>query len=155
MSQHDSMRIRLAEPRDAGEIIRFNQAMAFETEQRRLPEAVISAGVRYVLDHPEAGFYLITEQEDTTVGSLMVTYEWSDWRNGYFWWIQSVYVVPEFRRRGIYRRLYAEVKRLAATADDCRGFRLYVEKENTGAQKTYEALGMAPCPYIMYEEAKQ
>ncbi|MBN2414697.1 GNAT family N-acetyltransferase [bacterium] len=148
------MLIRRAEAKDAEEIIRFNQAMAFETEKRRLPDEVISAGVGHIFTHPEAGFYLVAEEGGVTAGSLMVTYEWSDWRNGCFWWIQSVYVLPEFRRRGVYRRLYAEVKRLAAAADDCCGFRLYVEKENSPAQKTYEALGMAPCPYIMYEEAR-
>ena len=152
--QEKDIHIRRAEEKDASEIIRFNQAMAMETEQRRLPDDVITRGVGHVLDHPESGFYLIAERQGVTAGSLMVTYEWSDWRNGSFWWIQSVYVLPEYRRQGIYRHLYAEVKRLAERNEECCGFRLYVEKENRSAQKTYESLGMKQCRYILYEEER-
>ena len=96
--------------------------------------------------------YLVAEQGDEIVGSLMVTTEWSDWRNGFFWWVQSVYVRPEFRRQGVYRALYTEVRIHAKAQPDVCGIRLYVENENEGAQKTYEALGMKKTGYRLYEE---
>ena len=145
--------IRLAAERDAGALVRFNQAMARETEALELELEILAAGVRNLLRHKEHGFYVIAEEREAgAVGSLMVTYEWSDWRNGFFWWIQSVYVAPEFRRRGIYRRLYEFVKELAAKEESVRGFRLYVEKENRVAQRTYEQLGMTETHYLMFEE---
>jgi ribosomal protein S18 acetylase RimI-like enzyme len=113
----------------------------------------LTAGIENLLRHKRHGFYLIAEtSEAEAVGSLMITYEWSDWRNGLFWWIQSVYIAPQFRRRGIYRRLYEFVKELAAKQDGVRGFRLYVEKENRTAQRTYEQLGMSETHYLMFEE---
>ena len=144
--------IRLAEERDAETLIRFNRAMARETENRALSSDVVSGGVRALLKHPEYGFYVVAEKNSEVVGSLMVTPEWSDWRDGFFWWIQSVYVRPEFRRRGIYRRLYGYVKARAAEERDICGFRLYVERENTVGQRTYKALGMRETCYKMYEE---
>jgi ribosomal protein S18 acetylase RimI-like enzyme len=117
----------------------------------------LTAGVRNLLRNDQYGFYVVAEAADSAgrkevVGSLMVTYEWSDWRDAVFWWIQSVYVAPESRRRGIYRRLYEFVKDLAAQQNVC-GFRLYVERENVAAQRTYERLGMTEAHYKMYEEA--
>lgn len=145
--------IRLAEERDAGALVRFNRAMAHETEALELDLETLTAGVRTLLQRNEHGFYLIAEEASAgAVGSLLVTYEWSDWRNGLFWWIQSVYIAPEFRRRGIYRRLYEFVKELAAKETQVRGFRLYVEKENRVAQRTYEQLGMTETHYLMFEE---
>jgi ribosomal protein S18 acetylase RimI-like enzyme len=147
--------IRLAEERDADALVRFNQAMAHETEALELELEILAAGVSNLLERKEHGFYLIAEERGAgAVGSLMVTYEWSDWRNGLFWWIQSVYVAPEFRRRGIYRRLYEFVKELAAKEAGVRGFRLYVEKENRVAQRTYEQLGMTETHYLMFEELR-
>lgn len=147
------MRIRLATPADAGVLIEFNAAMALETEGKELLPDVIGAGVRSLLGNPAAGFYLLAEQ-DSAVGSLMITKEWSDWRNGTFWWIQSVYVRPEFRRRGVYSRLYRQVKRLAAGDRRVCGFRLYVEQENRRAQATYRAAGMKKTRYFVYEALK-
>jgi ribosomal protein S18 acetylase RimI-like enzyme len=98
------------------------------------------------------GFYTVAEEGERIVGGLMITFEWSDWRDGWFWWIQSVYILPEYRGRGIYRLLYEFVKELARTKQDVCGFRLYVEKENTHAQKVYERLGMEASYYLMYEE---
>lgn len=144
--------IRRAEERDAETLIHFNSSMARETEHRELPLDIISAGVRALLKHPEHGFYVIAEREGEVAGSLMITREWSDWRNGFFWWIQSVYVRPEFRRQGIYRRLYEYVKAKAAQDTNVCGCRLYVERENLVAQRTYEALGMQETSYRMYEE---
>jgi ribosomal protein S18 acetylase RimI-like enzyme len=147
------MRIRLATPADADVLIEFNAAMALETEGKELLPDVIGAGVRSLLGNPAAGFYLLAEQ-DSAVGSLMITKEWSDWRNGTFWWIQSVYVRPEFRRQGVYKNLYRHVQELASKDPAVCGFRLYVERENERAQATYSALGMKPTHYLVFEELK-
>ena len=147
------MRIRLATPADAGALIEFNAAMALETEGKELLTDVIGAGVRSLLGNPAAGFYLLAEQ-DSVVASLMITKEWSDWRNGTFWWIQSVYVRPEFRRQGVYKNLYRHVQELAANDPKVCGFRLYVERENSRAQATYSALGMKQTHYLVFEELK-
>jgi ribosomal protein S18 acetylase RimI-like enzyme len=126
--------------------------MAWETEQKQLDEDILTKGVSALIVDANKGFYLVAEQNDLVVGSLMVTTEWSDWRNGVFWWVQSVYITPEFRRKGIYAQLYTQVKALAEQQQNVCGFRLYVEKENLIAQKTYESLGMQPTHYLMYEE---
>ncbi len=146
--------VRRAGAEDADAIIAFQKRMAHETEDRTLDDARVSAGVRHVLAHPDHGFYLVAVDDGELVASLMVTTEWSDWRNGLYWWIQSVYVVPSHRRRGIYRRLYAEVKALAQADPKICGYRLYVERDNEAARTTYEALGMAPTPYLLYEETR-
>ena len=148
------MRIRLARPADAPDIAAFNAAMALETEGKRLFPEVIGAGVRSLIRSPKAGFYLLAETKAGIAGALMITKEWSDWRNGAFWWIQSVYVRPEFRRRGIYRRLYRHVQRMARGDSRACGFRLYVERENRRAQATYRALGMEKTRYLVFEELK-
>ncbi|MDQ3684748.1 MAG: GNAT family N-acetyltransferase [Acidobacteriota bacterium] len=148
--------LRLAAEHDVDALVSFNRAMARETEAKELAVETLTAGVRNLLRNDQYGFYVVAEASDAAgrkevVGSLMVTYEWSDWRDAVFWWIQSVYVVPEFRRRGIYRRLYEFVKNKAAEGNVC-GFRLYVEQENVAAQRTYERLVMAEAHYKMYEE---
>ena len=152
MSDFNDLTIRRAQSHDIAAIIEFNQAMALETEGRRLPDETIGAGVEGLFYAPQYGFYLIACERQTAVGSLLVTFEWSDWRNGVIWWIQSVYVKPEWRRRGVYRRLYEHVKTLAAAQGSVRGFRLYVEKENVTAQQTYQSLGMRESDYLLYEE---
>ena len=147
--------VRRAAARDREVLVEFNLAMARETEAKELSPEVLRAGVAHFIERPQYGFYVVAEDGGQVVGSLMVTYEWSDWRDGLFWWIQSVYVRPADRRRGVYRRLYEHVKRLAAAGDsEVRGFRLYVEKENRVAQTTYERLGMAETHYRMYEELR-
>ncbi len=149
--------LRLADEHDVDALVRFNRAMARETEAKDLAVETLTAGVRNLLRNDQYGFYVVAEAADAegqqkVVGSLMITYEWSDWRDAVFWWIQSVYVAPEFRRRGVYRRLYDFVKERAAEQNVC-GFRLYVERENVAAQRTYERLGMTETHYKMYEEA--
>ena len=146
------MKIRLAEAADAAAMTEFNQLMAMETEGKRLEPAVISAGVEAVFGDPAKGFYVVAEEAGEVAGGLMVTYEWSDWRNGWFWWIQSVYIRPEYRGRRLYSDLYAFVKEKAAAAGNVCGFRLYVERENEHARRVYEKLGMAESHYLMYEE---
>jgi ribosomal protein S18 acetylase RimI-like enzyme len=149
-----SLLVRLATPADAAVLTEFNAAMARETERKELLPEVIGAGVRSLLSDPASGFYVVAEEDDRVVGSLLVTKEWSDWRNGSFWWIQSVYVHPQFRRRGIYKRLYRHVQELAAQDPKVCGFRLYVERENGHAQATYRSLGMTETRYLVFEELK-
>jgi GNAT superfamily N-acetyltransferase len=154
MNQSITFAVRRAQPGDADSIAEFNSAMALETEGRALIPERIGAGVRRLLADPALGFYAVAEHEGRVIGCLMVTNEWSDWRNGLFWWIQSVYVVGQWRRSGVYRRLYEFVRELAAREPAVCGFRLYVEKENVAAQRTYAALGMTSTDYLMYEELK-
>jgi ribosomal protein S18 acetylase RimI-like enzyme len=128
--------------------------MARETEGIELIPEVIGAGVKAMIENPQMGFYLVVELDNGIQASLMVTTEWSDWRNGIFWWIQSVYVRPAYRRQGLYRELYARVKELAEQEPAVCGFRLYVERDNVNAQQTYAALGMSETDYRMFEELK-
>lgn len=146
--------IRLGEKSDAQRICDFNVAMAWETEKTKLDPKVTLAGVNGLLENPEHGFYVVAERQGDVVASLMVTTEWSDWRNAFFWWIQSVYVAPDFRRQGLYSAMYRFVKTKAANRPDVCGFRLYVEVDNHIAQKTYKARGMVELHYKMYEELK-
>lgn len=145
-----SIQIRQAKTDDVQRIATFNQKMAIETEDKLLPDTVILPGVEAVLIDPVKGFYLVAEVDGTMVGQLMVTYEWSDWRNGQIWWIQSVYVESDYRGKGIYTSLYEEVTRLAKS-QNVRTIRLYVEKENQVAQTVYERLGMEETIYKLYE----
>lgn len=146
------MIIRRATLNDASALSQFNQNMAYETEGMTLIPEVIDAGVKTMIENPQLGFYLVAESAGVIAASLMTTTEWSDWRNGIFWWIQSVYVLPEYRRQGLYRKLYQEVKSLAENEAGVCGFRLYVEHENTVAQSTYNALGMEETHYKIFEE---
>lgn len=147
------MNIRAAKAEDAAALVEFNQAMAFETEGMRLDEAVLRNGVGAVLSDAGKGFYVVAENADAQiVGGLLVTFEWSDWRGAWFWWIQSVYILPEERGKKIYGLLYEFVKTEAGKKGGVCGFRLYVERENERAQKVYEKLGMEQSHYLMYEE---
>lgn len=146
------MNIRLAIEKDAPELVEFNQAMALETEGKHLDSEILKSGVESVFNDEKKGFYVVTEADGKIVGGLMVTFEWSDWRNSWFWWIQSVYILPEYRGRSIYRLMYEFVKDKAKQKKNVCGFRLYVEKENVNAQKVYEKLGMGSSHYLMYEE---
>ena len=148
------LQLRRGEMRDADTIANFNAAMALETEGKGLIPEVIGAGVRRLIETPSLGFYLVAEHDGRVVACLMITNEWSDWRNGLFWWIQSVYVQQDFRRRGVYRRMYEEVRALAKADAGVCGFRLYVEKENEVAHATYASLGMKETDYLLYEELK-
>ncbi len=144
--------IRTTTLADADIITEFNQLMAMETENKRLPDNTIASGVKRLMQKPEYGFYLVAENSDKAiVGTCMVTMEWSDWRDGLFWWVQSVYVKSDYRKQGIYTAMYQKIRELAAKEPDVYGFRLYVEKDNLIAQKTYEALGMQATDYLLYE----
>jgi len=148
----DDVTVRTATAGDIETLARFNRNMAAETEDKTLDADTVRAGVRALFDDPARGFYLIALREGRVVGSLMITTEWSDWRNGTFWWIQSVYVRPAARRTGVYTALHHDVRRRARATDDVCGLRLYVERDNETAQETYEQLGMTQTSYRLYEE---
>ncbi len=146
------MNIRLADRSDTDSLVEFNQAMALETEGKKLEDEKITSGVAAVFGDPNKGFYVVAEDNDRIVGGLMVTYEWSDWRNAWFWWIQSVYILPEARGKSLYRRMYEFVKERAEAAGNVCGFRLYVENDNAHAKMVYDKVGMTASHYLMYEE---
>jgi GNAT superfamily N-acetyltransferase len=137
---------------DANAIVDFQQAMARETEEVTLDRDVVTRGVQAVFDDPSRGRYFVAEAEGRVVASLLITYEWSDWRNGVVWWIQSVYVVPEHRKRGVYAGLYAHVKQTADAS--VKGIRLYVDRRNKPAQEVYRRLGMDGDHYLVFEWMK-
>lgn len=145
------LRIRPATADDVARLAAWAEAMAWETEHKRLDPDTVRRGVAGVFEQPGRGRYFIAERNGVPVGTLMLTYEWSDWRDGDWWWIQSVYVEPAHRRQGVYAALHAHVQVLARASERVRGLRLYVERDNTRAQQTYEALGMADAGYRMYE----
>jgi GNAT superfamily N-acetyltransferase len=142
--------IRNAERPNIPFLVECNAAMAMETEHKTLDRDVLARGMAAVFDDPRRGFYLIAEHEGEPAGCLLITYEWSDWRNGDWWWFQSVYVVPAARRAGVFRALYAEVERRARATPDVIGLRLYVERDNVRAQRTYASLGMEEEAYRMF-----
>lgn len=143
--------LRRATPADAGTIAAFNQHLAAESEDTRLDPDTLLAGVKAVLADPAKGFYTVAELDGEVIGQVLVTFEWSDWRNGWFWWVQSVYVRPDRRRGGVFRRLFEHLTALAAENPEVIGVRLYMEATNTPARSTYERLGMAGTPYQVME----
>jgi ribosomal protein S18 acetylase RimI-like enzyme len=144
--------IRDAVADDCETIAGFQEAMALETEGKPLGATLIRDGVSNAFADPDKGFYLLAETDGTVAGSLFVTKEWSDWRDGWFWWIQSVFVPTQFRRRGVYRALHQEVRARAKAKGGVIGIRLYVERENDRAQETYRTVGMSATPYLLFEE---
>lgn len=148
------MIIRKATIDDRFTIGEFQVAMALETENLRLNPEVVKNGVNAVFNNPSKGIYFVAEKAGNVVGSLMITFEWSDWRNGNVWWIQSVYIKPEFRRMGIYSKLYKHVKKIVVEDENIRGLRLYADKTNQVAQNAYQKLGMDSNHYSMFEWMK-
>ena len=143
--------VRKATLPDAEQILSFQQAMALETEGIVLEESVLREGITQVFHSINKGFYLVAEENHRLVGSLLITYEWSDWRNATFWWIQSVFVAPKWRRKGVYRSLHQHLLQMIESQGDICGIRLYVERSNAVAQQTYKELGMTPSHYDLYE----
>lgn len=143
--------IREAHAGDGSTIAAYNRRMALETEGKELADDIIGPGVMTLLGDRSKGRYWVAEADGRTIGQLMVTYEWSDWRNGTIWWMQSVYVHPDWRRQGVFSALYRHVESLAAAAPDVIGLRLYVEENNKRAQQTYEGLGMTRPRYLVME----
>ncbi len=143
--------VRPAGPDDRDVLVDFNAALAAETEDKQLDRERLSVGVAALLADPAKGRYLVAEEDGRVLGALAITTEWSDWRDGWFWWIQSVYVHAEARGRGVYRLLHEEVLRQARVREDVCGVRLYVEEDNTAARRTYERRGMHETSYRLYE----
>ena len=148
-----SVRIRPATLADVETLVAFNEAMALETEGKRLDSNKLTLGVANLIESPNRGKYLLAcTSEGRVVGQLMHTFEWSDWRNGDVWWIQSVYVTPDCRRRGVFKALYEAVRTMACASGGVVGLRLYVERHNKNAQATYLAMGMKDAGYSVMEE---
>ncbi|HEY0231828.1 MAG TPA: GNAT family N-acetyltransferase [Dokdonella sp.] len=148
---NDALRVRNATIADLPFLVESNAAMALETEKKVLDRTVLERGVAAVFEQPARGFYLVAEYAGHSAGCLLITYEWSDWRDGEWWWLQSVYVVPAARRSGVFRALHGCIERRAAARSDVIGLRLYVETENHRAQSTYTELRMQRAPYVMLE----
>jgi GNAT superfamily N-acetyltransferase len=142
--------LRDATRADVDALVEFNAALAWETEHRRLDPAVLRPGVAAVFDDARRGFYLVAERDGAVIGGLLVTFEWSDWRCGEWWWVQSVYVRPQARGQGVFGALYRAIEARARAAGAV-GLRLYVERDNLRAQRTYATLGMDETHYRLYE----
>ena len=144
-------KIRQAQKEDAELIIDFQLKMAKETEKLELDKSLVSKGVKAVFDDPGKGVYYLADFDNKTAASLLITYEWSDWRNAWVWWIQSVYVLPEFRRKGIFQTMYRHITKLSEARSDVGGIRLYVDLTNSRARKVYENIGMNGDHYQLFE----
>ena len=156
MPMPDHIIVRTARREDADAIVAFSAAMALETEGRRLDITRLREGTLALLDAPERGFFMVADiapqAPPQLVGQLMITFEWSDWRNAAFWWIQSVYVAPTWRRQGVYRRMHDVVTARAKADPKVCGIRLYVEQTNRTAQAVYQHVGLAPSAYAVFEQ---
>ncbi|WP_321287324.1 GNAT family N-acetyltransferase [uncultured Sunxiuqinia sp.] len=148
------MIIREANIKDAGQIAEFQLAMALETENIQLDKTTVDLGVKHVFDDQSKGTYYVADRDGKIIASLLTTYEWSDWRNGTVLWIQSVYVSPEFRGTGIYKKMYSHIQGLVKKEDHLKGIRLYVDQSNTPAQQVYQKLGMTAEHYQLFEWLK-
>ncbi len=146
-----TLTIRPATPADAPVVAAFNVALARESESKELDPVLLTAGVGAVLADPSKGVYTLAESGGEVVGQMMLTYEWSDWRNGWFWWVQSVYVRPDARRGGVFRALFADTLARAAADPGVIGVRLYMEPGNDHARATYRALGLVEAGYEVFE----
>jgi GNAT superfamily N-acetyltransferase len=144
--------IRHARPEDRPAIVEYNALLALETEGKFLDRGVLARGVAVALADPDRLRYWVAEAEGQVIGQAAVTREWSDWRNGWLWWLQSVYVHQGFRKRGVFRALFAQIRAEARAAPDVIGIRLYVDEKNQKAQHTYAALGLKPGGYHVFEE---
>ena len=148
------MKVRKATTDDHEKLVEFQLEMARETEGIELHLETVERGVKAVLKDWNKGNYYVAEINGKVVSSLLTTFEWSDWRNGTVLWIQSVYVMPQYRRRGVYRSMYAHIKTMVLSSDDLKGIRLYADKSNLPAHKTYKNLGMNQDHYITFEWLK-
>jgi len=148
------VRIRTANVDDAEVISGFQLAMALETEQLSLDKGKVTSGVHAVFIDPKKGKYFVAEADKTVIASLLLTREWSDWRNQWVWWIQSVYILPEYRGKKIFSRMYRFIKNLVKTDSDAAGLRLYVDLSNKNAREVYKAIGMNGEHYQLFEWMK-
>lgn len=148
------MIIRQAIESDSASIVEFQLAMAWETEKLKLDEPTVILGVKAVFADSSKGVYYVAEKDGEIIGSLLTTYEWSDWRNGTVLWIQSVFVKPDFRGKGIFSKMYKHIRDYVESTVELRGIRLYVDKTNLLAQSVYKNLGMTEEHYQMFEWMK-
>jgi len=153
-NKNPNISVREANPNDWETIAGFQIAMAMETENVRLDEATINSGVLAIFTNPNLGRYFVAESDSKVIASLMVTYEWSDWRNSTVWWLQSVYVLPEFRRQGVFSMMYHAIRKIVEQMPDVGGVRLYMVHHNQAAGKAYAKLGMDGNHYRMFEWMK-
>jgi GNAT superfamily N-acetyltransferase len=152
MAPSTTWSIRDARPADAPAVAEYNRLLALETEERALDMRLLEPGVRRLFADRALGRYFVAEAAGRVIGQVMVTYEWSDWRNGLLWWLQSVYVATDWRRHGVFRGLYQHVESLARSEPEVCGIRLYMEEHNTRARHTYEALGFTNPGYLVLEK---
>lgn len=155
MKEENKINIRKALNKDIDVIARYNYNLAYETENKILNMNILTKGVEAIIKDENKGIYHVCEINGEVVGQIMYTFEWSDWRNGTFLWIQSVYVNKEFRGMGVFKALYKFIRDIADNDNNICGIRLYVEKENTIAKKTYKNIGMKECNYYIYEYDKE
>jgi GNAT superfamily N-acetyltransferase len=146
--------IRQSIPSDLNTILKFQQAMAFETEGMHLAEETLRKGIQRLFDEPAKGAYWVAEHEGKVIACVLILTEWSDWRNGDVLWIHSLYVEQPFRKQGIFKQFYSHFKNMVETSDHLKGLRLYVEKRNENAQRAYESVGMTKEHYELYEWLK-
>ncbi len=147
----ESMTIRPGRAKDLDTIVEYNLALARETESLALDKAILRAGVAKALENPETSRYFVAEFESRVIGQTMVTFEWSDWRDGFIWWLQSVYVHPQHRSRGVFHSLYSHIEREAKKDAAARAIRLYVMEDNARGMGAYKKAGLAPSGYVVYE----
>ncbi len=147
--------VRTADAADCDLIVEFQLTMAIESENLALDRETVTRGVARVLSDPAIGEYLITEENSTPTGCVLLQREWSDWRAKWVYWIHSLYVVPSSRRQGTFKKLYELLKNRAENDFDCSGLRLYVDRGNLTAQRAYEKVGMTQDHYVLYEWLKE
>ncbi len=154
MSKANGFQVRDARPSDLNVVVDFNFRLAQETEGKTLDRAVLAKGVGLALAEPDRLRYWVAESstDGVVIGQAAISREWTDWRFGWLWWLQSVYVAQEYRGSGVFRSIYEHIRELARNANDVIGLRLYVEHENDAAQATYQRLGMKPGGYHVFEE---
>lgn len=148
------MEFRKANSKDIDSIVQFSLNLAKETEDKDLNKEIVTKGTQNLLNDSSKGIFYVCEIDGKIVSQIMTTFEWSDWRNGNFIWIQSVYVHKDYRKQGLFKYMYNQIKKICDSSDEYVGLRLYVETHNESAKKTYESLGMEKCDYFMYEYEK-
>jgi GNAT superfamily N-acetyltransferase len=149
--KENEMKIRKADQEDIGIIVDFQVAMAWETENLKLQREVVTKGVTWFFDNPSMGHYWLAYEESKIAGSMLIQYEWSDWRNCMVWWIHSVYVLPEYREKGVFKLLYKHVQELVSQSEVTGGLRLFVDLRNNRAREVYKKLGMNGDHYQLFE----
>ena len=148
------MKIETATPADIPVLVQFQQSMAQETEGLELDSTIVTRGIKALFEDPAKGSYYVARDGEVISGCLMITYEWSDWRNGTVIWIQSVYIRPEYRRKGLFKSMYRHIQEIVENDNYLYGIRLYVERDNLTAQNVYKAIGMDGNHYHLYEWMK-